>query len=63
MKAVKHIKEPKRVRKPFSAEEIEIMRTKLHQDNKYTLRDIALFELLLSSGVRLSECSSINIAD
>lgn len=63
MKAVKHIKEPKRVRKPFSAEEIEIMRKKLHHDNKYTLRDIALFELLLSSGVRLSECSSINIAD
>ena len=63
MKAVKHIKEPKRVKKPFTAEEIEIMRKKLHHSQKYTLRDIALFELLLSSGIRLSECNSINIED
>ncbi len=61
MKAVKHIKEPKRIKKPFSDDEIEVMRKALLED--YDYRDIAIFELLLSSGVRLSELESINRDD
>lgn len=61
MKAVKNIKEPKRIKKPFSEDEIEIMRKILQTD--WTLRDLAIFELLLSSGIRLSECASLNIDD
>lgn len=61
MKAVNHIKEPKRIKKPFTSEEIEIMRKTLIED--YDYRDLAIFELLLSSGVRLSELASLNRED
>lgn len=61
LKAVGALKEPKRVKKPFSDEEIERMRTALNND--YDSRDIAIFEFLLSSGVRASECASVDIAD
>lgn len=61
LKAVGALKEPKRVKKPFSDEEIELMRTALYND--YDSRDIAIFEFLLSSGVRASECASVDIND
>lgn len=61
MKAVGSIKEEKRIKKPFTDEEIEILRDTVTRD--YDARDIAIFELLLSSGVRLSECVSINRDD
>ena len=61
MDAVRNFKEPKRIKKPFSDEEIEIMRNFMLMD--YDFRDIAIFELLLSSGIRLSECANINRED
>lgn len=61
MKAVGHIKEPKRIKKPFTDEEIEKLRNALYRD--YDYRDIAIFELLLSSGIRLSECEGLDIDD
>lgn len=61
MDAVRNFKEPKRIKKPFTDEEIETMRNFMFYD--YDFRDIAIFELLLSSGIRLSECSNLNISD
>lgn len=52
------IKQPKEVRKPFSAVEIEKLR-----DNVKNLRDSALIEFLLSTGCRISEVCSVNRAD
>ena len=63
IKQTPNIKTPKKVRKAFSDEEVEIMRSKLHLTNKKNgngiTRNIAIFELLLSSGLRLSEVSSL----
>lgn len=58
MKKIETIKQPKQVRQPFSSEEIAILR-----NNCKDLREKAMFELLLSSGIRLSELSSINRED
>lgn len=62
MKQIPHIKTPKKVRKAFTDEEVEILRSEIHRHpNK--LRNVALFELLLSSGLRLSEVTSLLIDD
>lgn len=61
MKSIPAIKTPKYVRKAFTDEEVEKLRTYLYkEDNK---RNIAIFELLLSSGLRLSEVASLRIDD
>ena len=52
------IKTEKRLKKPFTNIEIIHMR-----DSIDSLRDKAIFELLLSSGVRVSECSNIKVND
>lgn len=61
MKRIPAIKIPKHVRKAFTDEEVEILRKYLYHQNN--LRDIAIFELLLSSGLRLSEVASLRIDD
>ena len=58
MKKIKGIKQPKQVKQPFSNEEIVLLR-----NNCETLREKAIFELLLSSGVRVSELKNINRED
>lgn len=70
MARIKKIKSAKKVKKPFTDMEIERMRytlnfklesTKIQQF--YKVRDQALFELLLSSGIRVQECANLNKSD
>ena len=70
MAKIKKIKSAKKVKKPFTDFEIEKMRSelsKLPEDTIFKryikLRDQALFELLLSSGIRLRECVQLNKSD
>ena len=58
MRRVKPIKVEDVIRKPFNTVEIDQLRSACS-----TLRDRALIELLLSSGVRVSECANLNISD
>lgn len=62
MKRIPHFKIPKKVRKAFSDEEVELLRNEVnHHPN--SLRNSAILELFLSSGLRLSELSSLRIDD
>lgn len=61
MKRIPHIKTPKYVRKAFTDEEVEVLRNYLYSQK--SKRNIAIFELLLSSGLRLSEVESLRIDD
>ena len=70
MRRVKKIKSTKVVKKAFDDLEIEAMReylsqmpTKSHYEKLLKLRDRALFELLLSSGIRIHECVNLNKND
>lgn len=70
MRRIKKIKSQKQVKKAFDDLEIEAMREYLASMPKNTpyrklikLRDRALFELLLSSGIRIAECVSLNKRD
>jgi integrase/recombinase XerD len=55
---IKNIKQPKVIKKPFSQTELEELR-----DACITLRDKAILETLLSTGMRCSELSNVNIKD
>lgn len=70
MRRIKKIKSQKQVKKAFTDLEVEAMREYLSSMPKNTeyrklmkLRDRALFELLLSSGIRIAECVSLNKSD
>lgn len=70
MAKIKKIKSSKKVKKPFTDMEIEKMRDALsslpeNTDTQqfFKLRDQSLFELLLSSGIRLRECIQLNKED
>lgn len=70
MARIKKIKSAKKVKKPFTEMEIELMRNKLQEKpentnlKQYTkLQDLALFELLLSSGIRLNELIQLDKDD
>lgn len=70
MAKIKKIKSTKKVKKPFTDYEIEKMREELNKlpDNTPYLRlkkirNQTLFELLLSSGIRLRECVQLNKDD
>ena len=60
MRKVKKIKTEKKVKKPFTEEEVERMRSAIPKENK---RLSAAFETLLSTGCRVSELVGINIDD
>ena len=55
---IKRIKTPKLLKKPFSREDIVLLRMAV--DN---LLDKVIFELLLSTGIRVAECVGINKSD
>ena len=61
IKAIPQIKESKKVKKAFTDEEVERMRNVLYATNNY--RNIAIFEMLISSGLRISELLSLKIDD
>ena len=70
MAKIKKIKSAKKVKKPFTDWEIERMRDVLNNKPQETphqtyfkIRNQALFELLLSSGIRLRECGQLNKSD
>jgi len=70
MAKIKKIKSAKKVKKPFTEIEIEKMRNELSSlpertpiQQLFKYQDQALFELLLSSGIRLMECIQLNKED
>lgn len=62
MSRIPHFKIPKKVRKAFTDEEVELLRNGINR-HRYSVRNRAIFELLLSSGLRLSEIGSLKIDD
>lgn len=62
MRKLPAIKKKKTVKEPFSAEEITLLRNIIVFDEKSKdkKRNLAIFELLLSSGMRIGECNRLN---
>lgn len=61
MRKIPKVKFEKKVKKAFTDKEIEVMRNDLaNRRSKYKIRDQAIFEFLLSSGVRVSELTGID---
>ncbi len=62
MRKIPKVKFEKKVKKAFTDKEIEVMRNDLanRRDSKSKIRDQAIFEFLLSSGVRVSELTGID---
>lgn len=58
MKRIPHFKIPRVVRKAFTDEEVELIRNEINR-HPNSLRNAAIFELFLSSGLRLSELESL----
>lgn len=71
MSRIKHIKQEKKLKKPFTNFEIEKMRGALNNQKKNwkaisqyeIIRNKTIFELLLSSGIRVRELCSLNKRD
>ena len=62
--SIPKIKSKKVVREPFTYDEIEKLRSVYNNPkSQYYLRNLAIFELLLSSGIRVSELVSLNKND
>lgn len=57
MARIHRIKQPKIIKQPFSRAEIGTMR------EKFSLKSRAIIELLISSGIRISECVQLNFSD
>ena len=60
MSRIKKIKEVHKVKKAYTPRELEVMRQSIPA---HKLRQKAVFELLLSSGIRLGELQRLNITD
>jgi integrase/recombinase XerC len=60
---VKAQKSPNKLPKIFYEEEVEQLLKSHHRDNDLKVRDLAMFELMYSSGLRLAELASMNIQD
>lgn len=61
---VSHSKNHLRLPKFFYSEEMEALFTVVYQDDKLlTLRNRALLEILYGTGIRVSECADIRLAD
>lgn len=62
MRKIPKVKFEKKVKKAFTDKEVEIMRNDLEnrRNSKYKVRNQAIFEFLLSSGVRTSELIGID---
>lgn len=58
MRKIKRIRVDKTVKKPFTDEEVELIR-----DSCTNIRDLAIIDLLHSSGIRVSELCSLNKDD
>lgn len=65
MKRIPKIKAPKRQKHPIKDADLEKLRDEINNqpNKKLKLRDLAIFELLLSSGIRASECLQLNRYD
>ena len=62
MKRIPSVKQPKYIRKAFTDEETEMLRLEIDK-HPNAIRNHAIFELLLSSGLRLSEVTSLKKDD
>lgn len=58
MKRIEKVKFQKKVKKPFTEEELEMLRISAKSD-----RDRAIIEFLFSTGCRVTECERLNIND
>lgn len=58
VRKIRKIKYEEIIRPPFTDEELELIR-----QNVRTLRDLCIVDLLYSTGMRISECISLNIED
>lgn len=56
--SIKPVKEPKKLRKPLTEEQIEVLR-----DAKLSIRDKAILEFFLSTGCRNAEVGNVRIKD
>lgn len=65
IKQVPKVKEPSRVKKAFTDEEVEKLRGVLtsRKETKWKYRNIAIFEMLLSSGLRVNELATLKKDD
>ena len=60
---IKAPKPPSRLPKAIDAEELDRLLDAPDEDNFYTRRDAALFELLYGSGLRVAEAVGLNLSD
>lgn len=60
---INKIKDKKKVKQPFTPREIELLRREFGRYPKTRARDLAMFELLLSSGIRVGELCGLNRSD
>ena len=66
LKTIKKIRSPKKIKEHYTPREVETLRDAVYKNKSKKvifLRNIAIFEVLLSSGIRASELCNLNISD